>query len=93
MKVLQFIWNNLLNYSYLLPAMWIREGMIDLIMKIPMETRRLTVRNNSDELLKRANDYFKQYPRVVITEYQPPPIIEILKKELQFYEKKNFSDQ
>ena len=58
-----------------------------------LKTRRLTVRNNSDELLKRANDYFKQYPRVVITEYQPPPIIEILKKELQFYEKKNFSDQ
>jgi len=57
-------------------------------MEIQDESRRLTVHNNSDDLLKRANDYFKQYPRVVISDFPNPPIIEILEKEIQFYEKK-----
>lgn len=51
-------------------------------------TRRLEVRPSSDELLKRANDYFRQYPKVIIPEPKDPSIVETLKEEIRFFERK-----
>jgi hypothetical protein len=45
-----------------------------------MAATRLEVRQNCDELLKKANDYFKKYPKVVITDSRPPSILSTLRE-------------
>lgn len=49
--------------------------------------RRLEVRRNSDELLIKAQDYFKKYPKVIVTETDSS-ILKELRKEIRFYERK-----
>jgi len=53
-----------------------------------MVVTRLEVRQNSDELLRKANDYFKKHPKVVITD-SPPNILSTLREEVRFYERPN----
>ena len=53
-----------------------------------MAVTRLEVRQNSDELLRKANDYFEKHPKVVITD-SPPNILSTLREEVRFYERPN----
>ena len=52
-----------------------------------MVATRLEVRQNSDEILKKANDYFKKYPKVVITDSRLSSILSTLREEVRFYER------
>lgn len=58
-----------------------------MTMATTAKARPLKVRPNSDELLKRANDYFRTYPKVIDTESQSPSILETLKEEIRFFER------
>jgi len=49
--------------------------------------RRLEVRRNIDKLLIKAQDYFKKYPKIIVTETDSS-ILKELGKEIRFYERK-----
>jgi len=49
--------------------------------------RRLEVRHNNDELLIKAQDYFRMYPKVNVTETDSS-ILKELREELRFHERK-----
>lgn len=57
-----------------------------MIMTNTEKARRLEVRP-SDEVLIRAKEYFRKYPKIINTQPKESSILEILKEEICYYKR------